>query len=43
MILTGKMYIYKRKLDGRKPFLLEYLKDLNVFVEIETLWFNGKK
>ncbi len=30
------MYIYKCKLDGQNTFLLEYLKDLNVFVEIET-------
>ncbi len=36
MILTGKMYIYKCKLDGRTPFLLDYLKDLNACVEIET-------
>ncbi len=30
------MYIYKSKLDERKPFSLEYLKDLNAFVEMET-------
>ncbi len=30
------MYIYQCKWDGRKPFLLEYLKHLNAFVEMET-------
>ncbi len=36
MFLTAKMHIYKCKLDGRKSFLLEYLKDLNAYIEIET-------
>ncbi len=37
MILTGKMYIYKCKLDGRKTFLIGILKRFKErFLEIET-------